>query len=389
MKKIAFITESVYPYFYGGQEKMIYDYATIVAQENVVKIITMTQWDGATTMIKDDITYVGICAKLPIYKKNNKRNSMVSLWFGITTFFWVLRCDEDILFINVFPYFPLIFARVAVFFKKKKPVIIGNWAEYWGKDYWKKYYPYYWWLGVFLEKLSYMAVDHILAISYFTQKKIVHAFGSTAKKITILPPTYIDAETINSVPLQEKKYDIIYYGRIIAHKHVEHIVEVVEKSLSLDTPLRALIIGDGPDRGRISDLITIKKLHENIDLIDFVDDYVALITHIKSAKVMIQPSEREGFGITVVEANACGLPVFVIAYPDNASAELVKNDINGFVCTDVHDLSDKVYDVLYGANAQVQLATLVRGALAESELYARGPMQKKISAFFTQEKFNS
>ena len=389
MKKIAFITESVYPYFFGGQEKMIYDYATILAQDHSIKIVTMKQWDGSSTMVKEGVSYVGICARLPIYKKNGKRNSIASLWLGIKTFFWVLCCDEDILFINVFPYFPLIFARMAIFFKKKKPVIIGGWAEYWGKEYWKKYYPCHWWMGVFLERASYAVIDHIVVISQFTRNKIVRAFGTGTKKMTILAPAYIKTNIINSVSVHEKKYDIIYYGRIIAHKHVEHIVNVVEKSLLQGTPLRALIIGDGPDKKHITDMIAIKKIEKNIDLMDFIDDYAELITQIKSAKVMIQPSEREGFGITVVEANACGLPVFVISYPDNASAELVKDGVNGYVCVDEHDLYQKVYDVLCDSNSHERLTTLVRGAITESEPYAFGSMQKKIVAFFTQEKFNT
>ncbi|MFA5986241.1 MAG: glycosyltransferase family 4 protein [Parcubacteria group bacterium] len=387
MKKIAFITESVYPYFFGGQEKMIYDYATMLSQHNAVKVVTMKQWDGASTMIKDGVTYAGICPRLAIYKKNGKRNTLSSLWLGIKTFFWVLRSREDILLINVFPYFPLLFARLALFFKTKKPIIIGSWAEYWGKGYWQKYYPYHWWMGVFLERMSYGACDHILAISHFTKEKIAHAFPDGKKDIAILPPAYIDAEAINSVPAQEKKYDMIYYGRIIAHKRVEHIVHIVEQFVSQHISVRALIIGNGPDKERISDMIKTKKLEDHIDLEDFVEDYATLITRIKSSKVMIQPSEREGFGITVAEANTCGLPVFVIAYPDNASAELVKNGVNGYVCADEDDLYQKVRDVLCSADSQEQLTALSGGAVKEAEQYTLQVMQKKITTFFTQEKF--
>lgn len=381
MKRIAFITESVYPYFVGGQEKRIYEYAHALAADNRVKIVSMKQWEGECVMIKDDVEYVGICSRLAIYKKDGKRNVPASVWLGIKTFFWVLRSDEDILDIDIFPYFPLIFARLAVFFKRKKPIIIGYWAEYWGKTYWEKYYPHYWWLGVFLEKISYAACDQIIANSYFTKEKIMHAFVDGTKDVFVLPPTCIDTTMINSVPAQEKKYDIIYYGRIIAHKHVEHIVDAVAQLVSHGTPVRALIVGDGPDKVNIIQRIAEKKMEQYIDLIEFVKKYEDLIATVKSAKVMVQPSEREGFGITVAEANACGLPVFLLNYPDNASVEIVAHEYNGFVCNDVNDLYKKLDSVLK-KGSHFALDNLSINATKVAQEYSMESMKKYIIAYY-------
>ena len=46
---------------------------------------------------------------------------------------------------------------------------------------------------------------------------------------------------------------------------------------------------------------------------------------------MLLPSEREGFGIVVLEAAGYGTPVVVVAGPDNAATELIEPGINGFV----------------------------------------------------------
>jgi glycosyltransferase involved in cell wall biosynthesis len=50
---------------------------------------------------------------------------------------------------------------------------------------------------------------------------------------------------------------------------------------------------------------------------------------IKSARVFAFPSTREGFGIVVLEANACGTPVVVVDHKDNGSRALIKKGING------------------------------------------------------------
>jgi len=43
------------------------------------------------------------------------------------------------------------------------------------------------------------------------------------------------------------------------------------------------------------------------------------------------PSIREGFGIVVLEANACGLPVVMVKHPQNAACDLIAEGRNGFI----------------------------------------------------------
>lgn len=54
----------------------------------------------------------------------------------------------------------------------------------------------------------------------------------------------------------------------------------------------------------------------------------------KRSKVFVLPSRREGFGICVVEAQACGLPAVVVDAPDSAAPALIEEGQNGIVCRD-------------------------------------------------------
>ena len=51
----------------------------------------------------------------------------------------------------------------------------------------------------------------------------------------------------------------------------------------------------------------------------------------RSALCLLAPSEREGYGMVVVEASARGTPTVLAAGPDNAAVELVEEGVNGFV----------------------------------------------------------
>jgi L-malate glycosyltransferase len=340
--KISFFYNLAYPFSKGGAEKRIYDFAKYLSSCFEVEIVSSKCWIGKDLCSLNGLDYRGICRKIEIYNKAGKRKIIPSLLFGIKTFFFVLKTDSDILDFEVFPYFPIMFAKLALFFKRKETKIIANWCECLGKDGWKNYDSSFWFVGLFLEKLAKSSCDKYLAISEFTKNRMVKNLGIDEKKIEVIHPCIIDYEKIEKINSPEKKeYDIIYFGRLIGHKHVEKIIKLSEQFKNNGIEIKSLVIGNGPEEEILKCMVSNSDLMNNVDFLDFIDDYDKLIQKIKSAKIMILPSEREGFGIAVLEANACDVPVLVLDYPDNASKELICNGKNGFICKDEEELYEK------------------------------------------------
>jgi glycosyltransferase involved in cell wall biosynthesis len=69
-----------------------------------------------------------------------------------------------------------------------------------------------------------------------------------------------------------------------------------------------------------------------------------------SASCLATASEREGYGLVVVEAAARGTPSVVVEGPENAAVELVQDGVNGAVARSASpdDLADALLRVLEG-----------------------------------------
>ena len=73
----------------------------------------------------------------------------------------------------------------------------------------------------------------------------------------------------------------------------------------------------------------------------------ALDRALVTALCLVSPSSREGYGRVVIESSARGVPVVLVAGPDNAATELVEEGVNGTVAASAEpdDLADAIVRV--------------------------------------------
>lgn len=151
-----------------------------------------------------------------------------------------------------------------------------------------------------------LGVDYFLANSNFIKRRIWKVYKREAK--VIYPPV-----DINSFSVIEKKEE--YYvtaSRMVPYKRIDIIVE----AFSRIPDKKLIVIGDGPDFEKIK-----SKASSNVQLLGY-QPFSILKKHMSEAKAFIFAAE-EDFGITPVEAQACGTPV--IAFGKGGALETVIN----------------------------------------------------------------
>jgi glycosyltransferase involved in cell wall biosynthesis len=109
-----------------------------------------------------------------------------------------------------------------------------------------------------------------------------------------------------NVPSESKK--IIYIGRLISQKGVEILLDAFIAIREKIPDARLEIIGYGPEKSNLASRIEAAGMRDVVSLCDPVG-YDMLPDKYRSARALALPSIKpEGFGITSVEAAACGVP---------------------------------------------------------------------------------
>jgi glycosyltransferase involved in cell wall biosynthesis len=149
-------------------------------------------------------------------------------------------------------------------------------------------------------------VDHFIANSNFIARRIKKVYGRTAD--VIYPPVDVDAFSTCS----NKENFYLTASRLVPYKKMDLIVE----AFSTMPDKRLIVIGDGIDFEKIK-----AKAGKNVEMLGY-QPFSVLKDMMQKAKAFVFAAE-EDFGITPVEAQACGTPV--IAFGKGGVLEIVRS----------------------------------------------------------------
>jgi len=324
--RIAFVSDAVHPFNSGGKETRLREISSRLASRgHDVHVYTMRWWtDGSPTICLDGVTIHALCPMQPLYH-NDRRSMREALLFGMATLRMIAE-PFDVMDVDHMPFFPLFSARLVCSLRRRP--LLGTWHEVWGRDYWRAYLGRAGALGALSERLAFSMPDRIVSNSPHTTARLLDQ--KVNRPITTLT-LGVDADHIAAVPPAGVTSDTIFAGRLLPNKNVALLLEAVRLLVHDRPELRCLIVGEGPARVDLEALASRLGIAASVTFLDFLPAHDDVLALMKQSKVFVLPSVREGFGIVVLEANACGLPVVTVDHPENASRDLVEDGRNGFV----------------------------------------------------------
>jgi hypothetical protein len=136
---------------------------------------------------------------------------------------------------------------------------------------------------------------------------------------------------------------IVYVGRLVAHKRLELLLEAVA-SLQQDWPgLHLDVAGDGPSRQELEQRAQELGLGRLVRFWGRVAD-LERARLLAAAWLMVTPSDGEGWGLTVTEANAAGCPALARRVP--GLVDSIQHGVNGWLVEEEQSLAAAIDSAL-------------------------------------------
>ncbi|WP_214083852.1 glycosyltransferase [Methanoculleus sp.] len=308
----------------GGVEKRIREVSVRLADRgHEVHVYGMRSWSGPSTIERDGVTIHGVCPGEALYS-GGRRTVPQALRFGKAVLRPLLSSGADVVDCQNFPYFSCFAAKAASVWRGF-PLVV-TWHEVWG-DYWYDYLGRRGAFGKAVERLAAGLTVHPVAVSPPTARAL-EALG-VAGPVPVVP-NGIDTERIAAVAPAAEGSDVVFTGRLIREKNVDVLLRALVPVRKEIPDLRALVVGDGPERPALERLARDLGLAGAVTFTGFLPDHDSVVAAMKASRVFVLPSTREGFGIAALEAMACGLPVVTTDHPGNAAGDLVQEGVNGY-----------------------------------------------------------
>ncbi|OZM57294.1 N-acetyl-alpha-D-glucosaminyl L-malate synthase BshA [Lottiidibacillus patelloidae] len=210
--------------------------------------------------------------------------------------------------------------------------------------------------------------DAVTAVSNQLADQTIELLSPNKDIETIYNFTSVTCQYKNDATKLKNIYGICDNEKVVVHvsnfrpvKRIPDVVAAFEK-ISHNTPAKLMLIGDGPEAGSISRLVREKGLDDKVLFLGKQDNVAELLA---IADVALLLSEKESFGLVLLEAMACGVPV--IGTNIGGIPEVITEGYNGFLCElgDINSVAEKATILLNDEDLHKKLSKQAMATVEE------------------------
>jgi len=215
-------------------------------------------------------------------------------------FKYILKNTPSFNIVHLHQLFPFgVFALYLKWFQKKKFIISEHWTGYFQPQVQKLSK-----LQVWFSKLICKKADRICPVSIELQNSM-QKIGFNGQ-FTIVP-NVVDTQLFKPITVKSKRFTILHISNMVdEHKNVSGIINVIAQFSEYITDFTLVLIGEHSKKYKaLADELGVAKY---INFIDHIP-HEEVVSHIQKSDVYISFSNYETWGIVMIEALACGVPV--------------------------------------------------------------------------------
>ena len=180
-------------------------------------------------------------------------------------------------------------------------------------------------------------------------------------------------------PIARREPLVVYVGRLEAYKRIDLVLDAIAQIAARRPAVKLALLGRGAERPRLERRAAALGIRERVEFAGFVSD-AERDEWLARSRVCVCASRKEGFGLTVIEANAVGTPN--VASDSPGLRDTVRHGETGFLVADgdAGRFAERI-DALLGDDALAE--RMSRAALAWSQRFdweiAAGAMEHSLS----------
>lgn len=185
----------------------------------------------------------------------------------------------------------------------------------------------------FLMKRILTKAQLIICANRYTLEEVKKYYPHIARVEVVNPGVDVDMVSPSSVVKTPDRFELITVGRLVKRKGVDMTLQAVAQLKPLIPELHYTIIGNGPDKEYIQDIIRELRIESSVTLVTDASDSDK-INYLNQSDIFVMPTrdingDYEGFGIVYLEAGLYKKPV--IAGRSGGVEDAVNNNVNGLL----------------------------------------------------------
>ena len=289
--RIAQVCPAFYPHA-GGVETHVYEIAKRLAKKFEVDILTtvpvtrfreikkVEEMDGFTVRrFKSFAPFEAYYFSLSLYRYLKKNSG-----------------EYDVIHAHNYHAFPALFAALA---KQNKLVFTPHYHGRGGSKFRSFLLKPYRFIGSAIFKKA----EVVVCVSEYERELVKRDFGVNA----VVIPNGVDMKKIGKAnPIKSSDNIVLYVGRIEKYKNLDTLV----KSMKYLSDMKLYIAGRGSFEEKLKKIAERAGVERRVKFLGFINEEEKY-GWLKTCSVFVNLSRIEAFGITVLEALACGKPVVV------------------------------------------------------------------------------
>ncbi len=175
--------------------------------------------------------------------------------------------------------------------------------------------------------------DGIRVVSERIRQSLKSA-GLKLKAAPVVLPIFVDVKKIQNKKIKfdlrqkypDYNFTILMASRLTREKNIGMAIGAAQEVVKKYPKTLFLIVGEGPEQKRLESKIREHDLGKNVKIDNWTED---LISYYKTADLFLLTSNYEGYGRTVIEAMAAGLPVIMTNV--GLAGEILIDELDGWV----------------------------------------------------------